>query len=77
MQTDMMTIFSGEFMDNLLSILEQLAKNTDYRINLNELLKNQPTEIKNAFLTSNEAEIKAQFGKTILPDRDKVVQVWS
>ncbi len=63
-------------MDNLLNILEQLANNTEYQIDLKKLLSDQPTEIKDAFLNGKESQIKSQFSTMLQPDRDKVVKIW-
>lgn len=63
-------------MDSLLNILEQLAINTEYQIDLEKLLRDQSLEIKDAFLNGKEAQIKKQFSNIAQPDRNKVVKIW-
>ncbi|HEX2548348.1 MAG TPA: hypothetical protein VHM20_00865 [Gammaproteobacteria bacterium] len=64
-------------MDNLLIILEELAKNTECTIDLNKLLKDQPLKIKTAFLNEKADQIKKEFSLMTQPDRNKVVKIWS
>jgi len=42
--------------------LEQLAQNAHYRIELDELINDQPNEIKEAFRTNNPEMLKKQLG---------------
>lgn len=61
---------------HILSVLEELATNTPYRVDVNKLISNQPIEIKEAFKTKNSAQLKKQLGSTVnLADKSLVVQI--
>ena len=48
----------------VLTLLEHLATHAHYRVTLNELVNNQPVEIKQAFLLNDGMRLKRQLGPT-------------
>lgn len=61
---------------NISALLEQLANNTHHRINIDNLINNQPENIREAFQTNNAATLKNSFqDNNISADRSVVVLI--
>lgn len=61
---------------DILTLLEHLANNAHYHSTIDQLVNDQPNDIKLAFLTNDASQLKNQLGDTSnLADKSHVVQI--
>ncbi len=60
---------------HVIALLKKFAKNAHHRISILEYIESQPANVREAFLTNNNAELRRILGGDVVnfPDRDKVV----
>ena len=61
----------------IIKLLEEIANNAHHRLAITNLIKDQPNDIRQAFATNNNAQIRRQFNDPteIMANRSTIVQV--